>query len=102
MFPLPNGSVTVFLRPENGVGGALRLISPVGRFGDAGAYLIATSEDGRTAWVRRVPLAEQFDVYVDADGVLRTDHSLDLWHIPVIRLHYRMELHRRNEHDLAP
>lgn len=38
VFPLPNGSVSVFLRPDNGGSGALRLSSPLGDFGDNGAY----------------------------------------------------------------
>jgi hypothetical protein len=92
-FPLPNGRVTVYLRPERS-GAELRLTSPLGRFGDDGAYLIVESPDGHTGWVRRVPLAEQFRVYVDQEGVLRTDHAVDLWRIPVIRLHYRLDQRR--------
>jgi hypothetical protein len=90
VFPLPNGSVAVFLRPSVEPGGALRLTSPIGQFGDDGAYLIVRAE-GHSAFVRRVPLAEQFRVYVDDEGTLRTDHALNLWSIPVIRLHYRLE-----------
>lgn len=90
MFPLPNGSVTVFLRPDVAEGGTLCLTSPVGEFGSDGAYLLVSRGDGASAWVRRVPLAEKFLVYVDDEGVLRTDHALDLWTIPVIRLHYRL------------
>jgi hypothetical protein len=92
-FPLPNGSVTVFLRPDNGLGGTLRLTSPLGNFGDNGAYLIVLSADKRHAWVRRAPLGERFDVYIDDEAVLRADHALDLWTLPVIRLHYRLEKH---------
>ncbi|MDQ1435334.1 MAG: hypothetical protein QOF59_2150 [Actinomycetota bacterium] len=43
------------------------------------------------AAVRRVPLAERFRVYVDDEGTLRTDHALNLWSIPTLRLHYRLE-----------
>jgi hypothetical protein len=93
-FPLPNGSVTVFLRPENGPHGSLRLLSSRGAFGDEGTYLIVARKDRRGGWVRRVPLSEEFVVFLDGEGVLRTDHALALWRIPVIRLHYRME--RRN------
>ncbi len=89
-FPLPNGSVTVFLRPEVGPDGSLRLVSPPGDFGDNGAYLILADPSGRGAWVKRVPIYERFLVYVDSEGVLRTDHSLDLWTIPVLKLHYRL------------
>lgn len=90
-FPLPNGSVTVFLRPDVDSGGALRLSSPRGEFGDDGAYLIVAEPDSPFRWVRRVPLVEDFHVFVDDERVLRTDHTLKLWQIPVIRLHYRLE-----------
>lgn len=89
MFPLPNGSITVFLRPTVN-DGALELTSPIAKFGDDGAYLIVHGA-GRTAAVRRVPLAERFRVYVDDEGTLRTDHALHLWSIPILRLHYRLE-----------
>lgn len=91
VFPLPNGSVTVMLRPSVDSAGALTLTSPDGRFGDEGAYLLVAEPNGRTAWVRRAPLVERFRVYVDDESTLRTDHALDLWSVPVIRLHYRLQ-----------
>ena len=30
-------------------------------------------------------------MYVDEEGVLRTDHELRLWSAPVVRLHYKLE-----------
>ena len=90
-FPLPNGSITVYLRPENGPHGSLRLVSPVGAFGDDGAYLIVVRRDRRGGWAKRVALSEEFVVFVDEEGVLRTDHALNLQRIPVVRLHYRIE-----------
>jgi hypothetical protein len=90
VFPLPNGSVTVFLRPSHGRDGDLLLTSPLGEFGDDGAYLIVRNDD-HTAVVRRVPLAEQFRVYVDDEGTLRTDHALNVWSVPTLRFHYRLE-----------
>ena len=30
-------------------------------------------------------------MYVDADGVLRTDHELRLWSASAVRLHYKLE-----------
>ena len=91
MFPLPNGSVAVFHRPGVRDDGALTLTSPLGSFGDDGAYLIVARAAGRTASVRRVPLAERFVVWVDDEGTLRTDHALSLWRVPVLRFHYRLE-----------
>src|SRR5258708_30704470 len=81
----------VFLRPEVGPDGTLILSSPLGSFGDDGAYLVVARPDGRSGWVRRVPLPERFIIWVDDDGVLRTDHALGLWHVPVNRLHYRLD-----------
>ncbi len=94
VFPLPTGSLTVFLRPEMTAGGNLRLRSPLGAFGDDGAYLLVREPAGATAWVRRAPVAECFEVYVDGEGVLRTDHDLRLWTLSVLRLHYRLEPRR--------
>jgi hypothetical protein len=91
VFPLPNGSLIVFLRPSTDVHGALVLTSPIAPFGEDGAYLVVTHADGRSAHVRRVPLAERIRVYVDDEEVLRTDHALWLWRVPVMRLHYRLE-----------
>ena len=90
-FPLPNGNLAIFLRPVVDEHGALVLSSPLASFGDDGAYLVVADHDHRTAWVRRAPLAERFRVFVDEEGVLRTDHALNLWTIPVIRLHYRLQ-----------
>ncbi|MDQ1475745.1 MAG: hypothetical protein QOE62_974 [Actinomycetota bacterium] len=59
MFPLPNGSISVFLQPSVDRDGALVLTSPIAKFGD--------------------------------EGTLRTDHALNLWSIPTLRLHYRLE-----------
>lgn len=91
VFPLPNGSVMVFLRPEVRADGALVLRSPIGPFGAEGAYLVVSESDRASGWARRLPLAEEFVVSVDEEGTLRTDHSLTLWRIPVIQLRYRIE-----------
>ncbi|MEV5827918.1 hypothetical protein AB0L25_20340 [Spirillospora sp. NPDC052242] len=89
VFPLPNGRLVVLLRPEVTAGGGLLLTSPAGGWGEDGAYLVV--ERGSRAWARRVPVHERFHVHVDGEGVLRTDHALDLWTIPVLRLHYRLD-----------
>ena len=89
VFPVPNGSVTVLLRPEVRSDDALILSSPVGPFGTEGAYLVVARPDRKSGWAPRVPLAERFVVFVDDEGVLRTDHELNLDRVPVLRLHYR-------------
>ena len=40
-------------------------------------------------------LHERFHVYVDAEGVLRTDHAIRYLGLPVMRLHYKMVPARR-------
>ncbi len=91
VFPLPNGSLTVFLQARAEAGGRLVLSSGRGRFGDDGAYLLVRPDAGATGWARRVPLPERFDLAVDEDGMLRCDHRLDLGRSEVLRLHYRLQ-----------
>lgn len=90
VFPLPNGSLTVFLRPEVTADGGLVLSSPAGEFGDDGAYLIVRPGTGTRGWARRIPLPERFELFEDADGVLRCDHRLALGRREILRLHYRL------------
>lgn len=91
VFPLPNGRLVVLLRPEVTADGDLTLTSPVGGWGDDGAYLVVEPGDGHPAWARRIPVHEHFHVHVDAEDILRTDHVLSLWSLPALRLHYRLD-----------
>ncbi len=88
VFPLPMGSLPVFLRPSVGANGSLHLRSPIGPFGTEGAYLVLHRGDSLKA--RRIPIAEHFHLFVDDDGAVRCDHALSLRSIPAIRLHYRL------------
>lgn len=88
-FPLEAGNVQVFLRPRALPGGGLELSSPSGRFGENGAYVVVDADDRGTHGAR-APIHEKFRVYVDCEGVLRTDHLLCLWSAPVVRLHYKL------------
>jgi hypothetical protein len=90
-FPLPNGRLVVLLRPAVTSGGGLTLTSLRGRWGDDGAYLVVDRGDGSPVRARRVPIHERFHLFVDTEGVLRTDHALALWSLPVLRLHYRLD-----------
>ncbi len=89
VFPLPLGSLQVFLKPSAGPDGSFYLQSPLGGFGTNGAYLVLERYD-ETLSARRIPLNEEFHLYVDEDGDVRADHRLKLWNIPAVRLHYRM------------
>jgi hypothetical protein len=90
VFPLPNGSVTVFLRPEVRSGGTLTLLSPIGPFGTDGAYLVVTESDRAHGWAKRVPLSEQFVLSPNDDGSVQADHNLTMWKIPVFHLRYQL------------
>ena len=86
-FPPEAGNVQVFLRPRLLPGGGLELASPAGRWGQDGAYVVV---DERGTHAARVPIHETFRVYLDDEGVLRTDHTLRMWSAPAVRLHYKL------------
>ncbi|SDR99782.1 hypothetical protein [Microlunatus soli] len=88
-FPLQSGNMQAVLQPHVLPGGALRLESPPGPFGSAGTYVLV--EDGGRTFVRRLPVHETFVVYVDDEGVVRTDHVLRVFAAPAFRLHYRLD-----------
>ncbi|MFT4166691.1 MAG: hypothetical protein QM650_15740 [Microlunatus sp.] len=88
-FPLQYGNVQVFLRPEIDTDGSLWLRSPGGRFGADGCYVVVL--DGGRTHAAMVPLRETFHVFVDDEGILRTDHELRLGTARITRLHYKLE-----------
>jgi hypothetical protein len=87
-FPLESGNVQVFLRPRALSDGSLELLSTGGSFGTDGAY-ITVSRRG-VVHAARVPLHETFRLYVDDDGVLRTDHVIRIHSAVAVRLHYKL------------
>ena len=90
VFPLPNGSAMVIMRPESGPDGSFTVRSAGVRFGDPGFYFFVQKEPGR-GWARHVrALQEAIRVYADAQGTLRADHDLWIWGMRFLRLHYWM------------
>jgi hypothetical protein len=90
-FPLPWGSSTVFLRPLNDKERAFRLESQGTGFGDSGFYrMVQSGTKGRWRVRYLSSLHEKLHLYVDANGVLRTDHTISFLGLTVLRLHYRM------------
>jgi hypothetical protein len=90
VFPLPNGSAMVIMRPESAADGSFTIRSTGARFGDPGFYFFVQREPG-CGWARQVrTLREGIRVYVDDRGTLRADHELWIWGTRVLRLHYRM------------
>ncbi len=90
-FPLPQGSATVFLRPEAQPDGSFKLISSGRKFGEPGFYRMVELKPG--VWkVRNFrTLREYFHVYVDESGMLRTDHLVTFLRLTILRLHYKCE-----------
>lgn len=92
-FPLPFGSSTVFLRPQAENDGSFRLISSGQRFGEAGFYrMVRSGRAQKNEWrVRYIgTLREIFYLYIDGEGVLRTDHTVKFLGLVILRLHYKM------------
>ncbi len=92
-FPLPFGSSTVFLRPQAENDGSFRLISSGQRFGEAGFYrMVRAGRAEKNQWrVRYIgTLREFFYLYIDGEGVLRTDHTVKFLGLVILRLHYKM------------
>jgi hypothetical protein len=95
VFPLPNGNATVFLRPENGPGGAFILDSHGKRFGDVGYYRLYSRDDpnaadGRVRVWRIRTLHERFVLRADESGAVRCDHTVRFLFLPALSLHYKI------------
>ena len=86
------GSSSVYLRPCGYPDGSFGLVSTGGAFGKSGFYRIV--EAGSDAWKVRcfTTLHEIFHVYVDEEGMLRTDHEIRFVGLTILRLHYKMTL----------
>src|SRR5277367_506834 len=86
------GTANVYLSPVQHSDGSFGLDSSGSAFGRSGFYRIIASGPGRRR-VRYVKtLHELFHVYVDAEGILRTDHRVSFLVITIIQLHYKMTL----------
>ena len=90
VFPLPHGSATVLLRPENQPDGSFKLISAGKGFGDAGFYRIYKRSDSGDQRAVYLPLHEVFHLFVDSEGAFRTNHELRFAGLHFLTLHYRM------------
>jgi len=84
------GSANVYLRPIAHADGSFGLDSSGGAFGRSGFYRLigAGPDQWRVRYVKT--LHELFRVYVDEEGVLRTDHTISFLGLTILRLHYKM------------
>jgi hypothetical protein len=107
VFPLPNGSAIVIMKPVVHPDGSLSVLSHGRSFGDPGFYFVVHGKDG-SAWARYVrSLQEGIRVYVGDSGLVRADHDLRIWGMEFLRLHYRLRKKVRsheevNTGDFAP
>jgi hypothetical protein len=91
MFPLPNGSANVIMRPVSVSDGSFTARSSGTRFGDPGFYFFVEAGKEDRGWARYLrALTEDIRVYVDPGGQLRSDHNLRIWGKTFLRLHYRI------------
>ena len=92
-----NGSANVYLRPVEHPDGSFGLDSSGSAWGRSGFYRIVRSgaDHRRVRYVKT--LHELFHVYVDDEGVLRTEHTISFLGLTIIRLHYKMSLARARE-----
>jgi hypothetical protein len=89
VFPLPNGNAIVIMYPESNSDGSLSLTSSGKGFGAPGFYFTVYDHKGVSArYVRQ--MRETIRVYPSGTGEVRADHTLRLWGITFLRLHYRL------------
>ncbi len=90
VFPLPNGSATIILKPINCENGALKIISSGKSIGSPGFYFIVYGKEN-SAWVKHLKnMKEVLHVYKDSQGVMRTDHNFRLFGLEFLHLHYKI------------
>lgn len=89
-FPLPRGNATVILRPEAQPDGSLKLLSSGGGFGGPGFYRVLENGPGafRARYIRA--MKQVIHVFVDGQGVLRTEHVFQFFNWEILRLHYKI------------
>jgi hypothetical protein len=96
-----NGSANVYLCPIAHPDGSFGLDSSGSAWGRSGFYRIVRSgaDHRRVRYVKT--LHELFHVYVDNEGVLRTEHTISFLGLTIIRLHYKMSPVRSHTSNTA-
>lgn len=90
IFPLPQGSATIILKPSVGEKGELTLESSGEKFGEAGFYFLLKDIRGKY-WSKYVrPFREQLKVSENGDRV-EANQQLTLWHQNVVNFKYKIQ-----------
>jgi len=92
VFPLPNGNAVVILQPQVQPDGSLVLMSEGRRFGDPGFYFTVHQPDGSVVARYLRSFRERIHVYPANGGLVRADHTMSLWGLRCLHLHYRLRL----------
>lgn len=90
IFPLPNGSATVILKPSVGQKGELILDSSGRRFGDSGFYFLLRDANGQF-WGKFIRSFREKLLVGVHDGQISATQTLSLWHIRVLTFVYRLK-----------
>ena len=92
VFPVPRGATTVILRPRSHADGSFSLTTEGAGWGDAGFYRLHGRPDALR--VRRFGVRETIHNYVDAQGVMRTDHRIRYLGQEFVQMHYKVDPRR--------
>ena len=90
VFPLPNGNATVIMKPQRNADGSFSLISSGERFGEPGFYFVVRNSSGRISARYLRAMRETIRVYAAENSTVRADHTLKLWGLTFLKLHYRL------------
>jgi len=90
VFPLPNGSAIVIMKPERHSDGSLSVVSSGKEFGDPGFYFLVKNSSGRISARYVRAMREEIRVYAAEDSVVRADHTLKIWGVTFLKLHYKL------------
>ena len=90
VFPLPNGNATVIMKPQCNADGSFSVISSGERFGEPGFYFVVKNSSGRISARYLRAMRETIRVYAAENSVVRADHTLKLWGLTFLKLHYRL------------
>ena len=89
-FPLPNGYALVVMKPSVGERGSLLLESAGDKFGDPGFYFVVRGTEGKSSVKYIRAMQESIHVYAAENETVRADHTLNLWGVTFLRLHYHL------------
>ena len=90
VFPLPNGNATVIMKLQRNADGSFTLVSSGERFGEPGFYFVVRNSSGRISARYLRAMRETIRVYAAENSVVRADHTLKLWGLTFLKLHYRL------------